>query len=341
MTEREYINRVNAQGEKTGVWKTFYPNGSVKEEEYYKNGVLEGKNIMYSEKGTTINERIYRDGKIIEDGIPLKAEIANLISYYEDGVTIKRKGTYLDSIPIGAHYFYNRDGKPEKRINYNRTGIRIGEGPVDENEKRVGNWKNYYETGELRSDGRFVNDRQHGEWNYYSINGKKEQIGNFNNGVIEGEWKWYYPSGNILREEIYERGKPNGLCVQYSDSLTIIAKGLYTDGEREGQWLENVGNIREEGTYVMGLKEGMWKAYQTDGQLYHEGVFVQGNPDGRHRFYYPDGTLKEEQYYVMGRRVKNWKKYNEDGNLFLTITYNNDQEIRINGVRIDNIKKTD
>jgi len=129
------------------------------------------------------------------------------------------------------------------------------------------------------------------------------------------------------------------MSVQYSDSATIISKGEYRDGEREGFWIENIGNIREEGSYIMGAKEGVWKSYQLDGQLYHSGAFVQGNPDGRHVFYYPDGTLKEEQYYVMGHRVKNWKKYYEDGNLFLTITYNNDQEVRINGIRIDRYKK--
>ena len=87
---------------------------------------------------------------------------------------------------------------------------------------------------------------------------------------------------------------------------------------------------------MTGAKNGLWKTYYKDGQLHHSGHFVQGSPDGRHVFYYPDGkTLKEEQYYVMGRRDKNWKKYNEDGSLFLTVTYRNDEEVRINGIRID------
>ena len=335
MISREYVNRVNAQGEKHGTWITFYPDGTKKEEEDYKNGVLNGTARMYSEKGNLINERSYREGNLVEEGIQLKAEPMELMTYYDDGVTVMRKGTYLDSIPIGFHYFYNRDGKPEKAIRYNERGIRTAEGSVDENEKRIGLWKNYYETGELRSSGNFVNDRQHGVWNFFFQNGQKEQIGNLNNGVWEGEWKWYFPSGNVFREEIYVRGRPQGLSVQYSDSATIVAKGEYLDGEREGFWIEHVGHAREEGNYIMGQKNGMWKTYHKDGQLYHTGNFVQGDADGRHVFYYPDGTLKEEQYYVMGRRDKNWKKYYENGGLFLTITYRNDQEIRINGMRIE------
>jgi len=341
MIEREFVNRVNEKGEKTGAWKTFYPDGKLKEEEYYKNGVLDGATLLYSEKtGNVISGRTYRDGNIVEDSAPIKADLVDLITYWDDDVTIKRKGTYLDSIPIGFHYFYNSSGVPEKAIRYNNKGIRTAEGPVDENEKRTGEWKNYSETGELRSNGMFVNDRQNGVWNYYSPNGKKEQIGNFNNGVMEGEWKWFFPSGNVFREETYVRNRLQGLSIQYSDSATIVAKGEYVNGEREGFWIENVGHAREEGNYIMGLKNGMWKTYYIDGQPYHSGSFVQGVPDGRHIFYYPDGkTIKEEQYYVMGRRDKNWKKYYENGSLFLTITYKNDVETRINGIRIDDTKR--
>jgi len=335
MISREFVNRVNTQGEKNGTWLTFHPNGEKKEEEYYKNGVLDGTTAMYSEKGNLINERSYRDGNIIEEGIRLQAKVIDLITYYDDEVTIKRKGLYLDSIPTGKHVYYNAGGKPEKAIYYNDNGIRTAEGSVDENENRIGEWKTYYETGELRAEGRRVNDRQDGEWNFFSQDGKKMQVGNFRNGIQEGEWKWYFPSGNVFREETYVRNMPHGLCVQYSDSATIVAKGEYVNGEREGFWVENVGDAREEGNYVMGEKNGMWKTYHKDGQLYHAGNFIQGNADGRHVFYYPDGTLKEEQYYVMGRRDKNWKKYYENGGLFLTITYRNDQEIRINGIRVE------
>ena len=335
MISRESINRVNAQGEKHGVWKTLYPDGTLKEEEYYKNGVLEGTSKMYSEKGNPINQRTYREGILVEEGVQMEVEPVDLISYWEDGVTIKRTGVYLDSIPIRYHYFYNQSGVPEKVIRYNEKGIRIGEGPLDENKRLNNEYRQYFDTGELRSIGKYANNAPNGEMTYFFKNGKKEQIGYYNNNVREGEWKWYFPSGSIFREEVYLEGKPNGLCVQYSDSATIVARGEYANGEREGAWIEHVGDSREEGSYIMGEKNGVWKTYYKDEQLYHSGNFVQGSPDGRHVFYYPDGTLKEEQYYVMGRRDKNWKKYYENGALFLTITYKNDVEVRINGIRIE------
>jgi len=341
MIEREFVNRVNEKGEKIGAWKTFYPDGKLKEDEYYKNGVLDGAALLYSEKtGNVISGRTYRDGNIIEESAPIKADLVDLITYWDDDVTIKRTGTYLDSIPIGYHYFYNSSGVPEKVIRYNEKGIRIGEGPVDGNRRLTGEYRTFYETGELRTVAKYANNLPNGEITYYFKNGGKEQTGYLNNNVREGKWTWFFLSGNIHREEEYVNHQPHGLSIQYSDSATIVAKGEYVNGEREGFWIENAGHAREEGNYIMGLKNGMWKTYYIDGQPYHSGNFVQGVPDGRHVFYYPDGkTIKEEQYYVMGRRDKNWKKYYENGSLFLTITYKNDVETRINGIRIDDTKR--
>ena len=334
LISRDLVNRVNAQGEKIGTWISFYPNGERKEEELYKNGELEVA-TLFSEKGNPLNQRTYRDGVLIEEGLQMIAEPMELTSYWDDGVTIKQQGTYLDSIPNGYHYFFNQSGVPEKLIRYNR-GIRIGEGPIDENKRLSGEYRTFYNTGELRAIIKYTNNAPNGDVTFFYKDGKIFQTGFYNNNVREGVWKWYFPTGNLFREEVYEGGRSNGLCIQYSDSATIVAKGVYVDGEREGAWIEQIGDSREEGSYIMGDKNGLWKTYYNDGKLHHSGNFVQGYPDGRHIFYYPDGkTLKEEQYYVMGRRDKNWKKYNENGSLFLTVTYKNDAEVRINGVRID------
>ena len=59
-----------------------------------------------------------------------------------------------------------------------------------------------------------------------------------------------------------------------------------------------------------------------------------GHPDGQQNIYYEDGKLKEEQYYQMGNREKLWKKFDEAGSPVLMISYKNDIEVSINGVRI-------
>jgi antitoxin component YwqK of YwqJK toxin-antitoxin module len=62
--------------------------------------------------------------------------------------------------------------------------------------------------------------------------------------------------------------------------------------------------------------------------------FVQGVPDGKFKTYYGNGYVREEGVYSMGSREKNLYKYDMQGTLYLTITYKNDKETKLNGVKI-------
>ena len=124
------------------------------------------------------------------------------------------------------------------------------------------------------------------------------------------------------------------MFVEYDRAGGILTKGDYISGEKEGEWIYQVGDHEERGSYIIGLREGVWKYFFNDGSIKYEGLYSQGNPDKRHKYYYPSGGLKEDQYYELGIRERNWKKYDEDGNLLMTITYKNNAELRINGIRI-------
>jgi antitoxin component YwqK of YwqJK toxin-antitoxin module len=123
--------------------------------------------------------------------------------------------------------------------------------------------------------------------------------------------------------------------VEYSITGDIIAEGQYSDDEKNGEWKFRSGENTEEGKYIIGLRDGQWKTYYSDGTLRFRGSYVQGNPDGQHLYYYENGKLKEEQYYRMGLRQRTWKKFNEEGVPVLTVIYKDDVEISINGVRIN------
>ena len=45
--------------------------------------------------------------------------------------------------------------------------------------------------------------------------------------------------------------------------------------------INQVDNM-EEGKYIIGLKDGIWKSYYPDGKLRFKGNFSQGNPDGQY-----------------------------------------------------------
>ena len=77
-----------------------------------------------------------------------------------------------------------------------------------------------------------------------------------------------------------------------------------------------------------------WKGWFSNGKLNYEVNYVQGVPNGKYKLYYDNGYMREEGYYSMGSKEKNWNKYDMQGTLYLTITYKNDKEFKLNGIKI-------
>lgn len=77
---------------------------------------------------------------------------------------------------------------------------------------------------------------------------------------------------------------------------------------RQGKWIVNVEGVRgepgydEEGTYVDGKKEGVWRVYTSMGDLYAIERYRWGNKDGKCQYFNIGGILREES----------WKAVNPD-----------------------------
>lgn len=338
MIDRQYVNRYNNKGLKQGTWLDFYDNGRVKSEKVFVNDTLNGYSNEFNERGEVSVSLLYNMGNLRQPEKSQEIALDERNDYYPNG-NLRRSGFYKGNIPIGIHKFYSENGNIETSRIFNDNGIVISEGFLTEDGKKEGHWRNLYDNGELKSEGNFKNNRQVGEWKFFFSGGIPEQIGNFSNGYFDGEWKWFYKSGKPLRVEEYVRGKREGKFLEFSEQGDTVTNGHYLDGEMDGNWVISVGDNIETGKYVVGLKEGVWKEYYKNGVLKSEGNYVQGNPDGKFLIYYDNGKLKEEQFYVNGFREKTWRKFDELGVISLTIAYENDVEKRINGVKIEDIKR--
>ena len=334
LVDRERINRVDNQGRKQGTFRDYYSNGKIKREENYLDNQLHGYYREYDGKGNLVMAMRYERGQIMEEIDEDLKELLDMKSTFDDQGRLVFTGGYKDGVPVGIHRFYDTTGVVENAYLYNDIGQKIAEGIIDEQGRRIGAWTDFYPSGEVRAKGTYENNERSGSWTFYYLSGSIEQKGRFERGRFQGSWVWFYPNGNIWREESYSNGREDGLFVEYDKNGNILTKGDYISGEKDGEWIYQVGDHKEKGSYVIGLREGIWRYYYNDGTLEYEGYYSQGNPDKKHKYYYPSGILKEEQYYEMGIREKNWKKYDEEGNLVMTITYRNDTEQRINGIRV-------
>jgi antitoxin component YwqK of YwqJK toxin-antitoxin module len=334
LVTREKINRTDSKGLKQGEWKVFYPGGGIKTEETFKDDLLHGYYKEYDTRGNLILTMLYDNGSIVKSRVEDESDI-EIVNRYDADNKLIYNGPYRNKIPVGVHREFGKDGKVTNAFIYNDNGLLLSEGIVDEAGNRNGKWKDLYPGGKLLAEGTYTDNRRTGLWKFYSTSDKVEQTGYYNNGRPDGLWKWYYNNGAVLREEEYFQGQRDGAYTEYSEIGDIICQGQYSDGEKNGQWKFKSGDFTEEGKYIIGLKDGQWKAYYSSGVLKFKGNFVQGNPDGQQLHYYESGKVKEEQYYRMGIRQKTWKKYDKEGVAVLTITYKDDTEISINGVKIN------
>ena len=287
----------------------------------------------YDRGGKLVLTMLYENGRIVKSNVEDEPDIEIVTRHDQDGKLIY-SGPYRNKVPVGVHMEYGNDGKVTNAFIYNDNGLLLSEGLVDEAGKYNGKWKDLYSNGKVQAEGQYTDSRRTGQWKFYNASEKVEQTGSYNNGRPDGLWNWYYESGAILKEEEYFQGQRDGASTEYSISGDIIAQGQYSDGERNGEWKAKSGDITEEGKYITGLKDGVWKSFYSNGKLKFKGNFVQGNPDGQQIYYYEDGKAKEEQYFQMGIRQKTWKKFSEEGTPVLVISYKDDVEISINGVKI-------
>ena len=334
LVNRERINRTDNQERKQGTFREYYENGKMKKEENYLDNQLHGYYREFDGKGELVMAMRYERGQIMEQIDEDLKELLDMKSTFDEQGRLIFTGGYKEGVPVGIHRFFDTAGVVENAHLYNELGQKIAEGVIDEQGRRKGSWTDYYNTGEMRATGTYTNNQRSGRWNFYYRTGSIEQKGRFERGRYQGLWMWYYPNGNTWREESYFNGREDGVFVEYDRNGAILTKGDYISGEKDGEWIYQVGDHEERGTYVIGLREGIWKYYYNDGKVKYEGNYSQGNPDKKHKYYFPSGVLKEEQYYELGIREKNWKKYDELGNLVMTITYRNNVEQRINGIRI-------
>ena len=334
LTSRERVNRVDKNKLKQGVWKEFYPNGKIHFERVYVDDQLNGYYKEYEENGNLRFAIRYENGKVVNEA-PNESESIDIRKEFDENGNLISSGPYKDNIPVGIHRTYAPDGTVTNAKIYDNKGKIISTGIINDQGEKIGDWKDFYSSGELRDEGQYVDNMRAGNWKFFRINGNVEQTGTFRNDKTHGIWSWYYPNGMILREEEYFIGNEDGSSVEYSDLGDVVAEGAYINGEKDGKWYYKAGDQIEEGNYITGLRDGVWKYFYSDKTLKFSGTFVQGLPDGKHKYYYNTKALKEERYYRMGIKQKSWKKYDEEGNVILNIAYKDDIEKSINGVKVN------
>lgn len=271
----------------TGVYKSYYINGSLEREGYYKNNYPDSLWKYYYESGGLKMQGMLKDGSN-----------HGLWEYYFENGNVNMAGMIIDSHREGTWKYYYENGSIKSQGDYLH------------NEKN-GIWNYFYEEGELKAQAFY--DKGKGKYKEFYDSGSIKSEGINVNGTSDSTWFFYYESGKIRARGDYNQGRRVGPWVFYYENENKSTEGIYNDGVKDGKWIhfhEN-GQVSSEGAVRAGKKEGYWKFFGKDGIFNAEGVFH--DDDGKYTEYYESGKIKAEGNIVDGKSHGSWFYYYEDG----------------------------
>ncbi|MEO9571127.1 MAG: tetratricopeptide repeat protein [Polaribacter sp.] len=304
-------------GERTGKWIWYAALNKVKETAFYKNGILEGKNLVYYNNG-----KKYIDANYLNDSLHWKYEY-----YNNKGALVQRK-FFNSGVLEGMYKSYFDVGEKilEFQIPY-KNGEIDGEvlefyanGDVYEKTyyvagKKSGIQTSYHYNKKIASEINYVNNELSGSYKTYHSNGKINEIGQSLDGAYDGLWKTYYADGTLNSEFTYKKGNLNNLYKFYDTDGKLFYEYIYRKGEiiaytfykKEGSILKNgkkksgefyyegfspKGNKTTEGLYdISGGKSGEWTFYTNNGVLTNKGNFKENKIIGEYFTYFKNGNI--------------------------------------------------
>jgi antitoxin component YwqK of YwqJK toxin-antitoxin module len=119
---------------------------------------------------------------------------------------------------------------------------KVEEGKYGDN-KKIGQWREYYCNSNPKSILTYNNGRPDGNAVMYHENGKVSEEGIWKNQRWVGMYKLYYPNGQLQHEFNYNTsGKREGKSVYYYENGEVAVEGVFTDGKETGVFKEYYEN---------------------------------------------------------------------------------------------------
>lgn len=343
-------------GKADGYWKNYFKNGKLKIEGNRKNFQLDSIWNFYSDKGVKIKSVNYKEGK--KDGYTLTYDSNKVIvnreiyvndikqgnstSYYSSGKT-KLITPYIAGKPNGIAYEYSEDSVIITIMKY-QLGILASVERInrkDENGKKQGVFKEFYEDGKVKEEKKYKDDLIDGYVKSYDKKGNLINTEKFNNGKVVKNapelakldvYKDYYEDGTLKYEGGYINGMPVGIHYHYKlkyicDSLPVarddtsdvmIKKLICRNRPIPDSAIVYDEGIKTDYGAVDSLRNrvGIWTEYHNTGEFKGKGVYLNDKRIGEWTFYYPNGKIEQQgKYDKKGRTQGSWKWYYENGAL--------------------------
>lgn len=321
-------------GKPNHYWKSYNQQGVLISEGNRKDFLLDSTWKFYTAKGDLSLIINYKEGKRQGERIVFSPDefvverwdndtlLSPVIAYYPDSL-LKRITPYVEERLHGMEKEYNRDSIIIAVTTYYR-GVLIRKEFINRTDNfgyKQGNWKYFWDNGNLRLEGAYRNDKKHGFFKYYDENGEFLSIEKYENDELIADAE---ETKTLDRKVNYHpNGQPKIIATYYNDLPEGIRREFDTAGNIIQGYVFSNGVLRFEGiTDMNGKRQGDWKEYYPTGELRWTGKYRNSAPIGEWKFYFPDKTVETiGQYNNKGEKIGEWTWHYSDGSVMRIENY--------------------
>lgn len=339
-------------GKPEGWWKSYNEDGKIISEGNRKNFLLDSTWTFYDNEGNKTLEINYKEGK--KEGLRIqywkdeyvvenwhKDTLSGNVNTYDSSGWVKKTTPFLNGKAHGMEKSFDKEGNV-KAIAHFYQGIltkREYINHTDQLGQKQGNWKFFWENGNIKLEGHYTNDKKDGFFKEYDENGNFLAVFRYHLDELVEDAKetkkldkkvTYFSNGQVAIEATYFRDKPEGIRREYDSAGNIVQGYIFSDGilknrgitdhtgKREGVWKEyyETGELRWVGNYKNSVPIGEWKYYFISQEVEMVGSYNnEGNKEGEWKWFYPNGNLLRVEHYVDGELDGEYFEYDENENI--------------------------
>jgi antitoxin component YwqK of YwqJK toxin-antitoxin module len=300
------------KGQLHGAVLLKYPNGTPKQEGYFKRDLQDSVYREWNESGKLTLEGNFREGQTF-----------GIWKYFYDDGRQQKQEENIDStvllqafwLPDSLHTQTVIEGTGELTVFYN-TGT-LKEWYNYKNGLLDGRFEDRSIFGYELLSGTYLQGKKTGEWKYAYYTGTTEKISHYENDLLNGKYTYFYDNGKVNVEGNYTDGLKEGVWTWYTNQGTRDMSGTFKNDLQDGTWTYwyPTGEVSYTAQYKAGLKDGTWSYYYKDGTKFKQGTFAADEKNGTWETWYEDGTLLMTGKYQAGKEEGKWMNYWESGTL--------------------------
>lgn len=291
------------------LW-TFYADGRKTMTIHYQEGKKHGEEIRYAPREYTVAQWQYDT-------------IVGAVRTYDTAGWLKKSVPYFEGKPHGMAKEFDQNGLVVAVTNYYRGIMSRREriNRTDDFGQKQGAWKYFWDNGQLRVEGNYLNNKKHGFFKYYDEGGNFLYVEKYEHDQLVKDAKEtkqlekrtaYHSNGRPSIEATYYNGKQDGIRREFDTEGKLVKGFVFEDG-----WMRYEGI-----TDLNGLRQGFWKEYYPTGELRSKGKYKNSIPIGEWNFYFVDKTIEiTGTYNAKGHKEGEWIWFYPNGDTMIVANY--------------------